>query len=99
MCNEYGENLWMMSGRLLDPAEAAQKAVKSWYNEVKMYNWNNPVFSGSTGHFTALVWKGTRKMGIGLATNPRSKATYVVARYVPPGNMMGDFENNVGRLQ
>jgi len=37
------------------------------------------------GHFTQLVWKGTRKVGFGHATS-RSGKTYVVARYSPPGN-------------
>lgn len=48
------------------------------------------------GHFTQVVWKGSRKMGIGLATNPSTQSTFVVARYLPPGNYQGMFPQNVG---
>lgn len=51
-----------------------------------------------TGHFTQLVWKETERQGIGVATNPKTKYTVVVANYEPAGNMMGEFEQNVGKL-
>jgi hypothetical protein len=27
-------------------------SITAWYNEEKQYNYNNPGFSGATGHFT-----------------------------------------------
>ena len=46
------------------------------------------------GHFTQVVWKGTKEMGVGRAT-ARSGNIYVVANYSPPGNMQGAFQANV----
>ena len=63
------------------------------YDEVCMYNFNNPGYASGTGHFTQLVWKGSDKLGMGHATS--GQCTYVVGRYKPAGNMKGDFENNV----
>lgn len=48
-----------------------------------------------------VVWKGTKKVGVGIATSskPDDKGYYVscvVARYSPPGNYVGQFKSNVG---
>lgn len=47
-----------------------------------------------TGHFTQVVWKGSKEMGVGRAT-ARSGNIYVVANYAPGGNMQGSFQANV----
>ncbi|XP_078362793.1 Golgi-associated plant pathogenesis-related protein 1-like isoform X2 [Oculina patagonica] len=75
-------------------------AVQAWYDEIKDYNFNNPGFSGATGHFTQVVWKGTKKVGVAVATASKPDAdgfytSFVVARYFPPGNYMGQFAENV----
>ena len=61
------------------------------------YNFNSGGFSGGTGHFTQVVWKGSTELGIGRAEVERSgmKCAYIVGRYRPAGNMMGDFAQNV----
>jgi hypothetical protein len=41
-----------------------------------------------------MVWAGTKKMGVGMALAPDG-TSYYVARYDPPGNMLGCFEENV----
>ncbi|KAL9981245.1 hypothetical protein ACROYT_G009920 [Oculina patagonica] len=69
-------------------------ATKLWYDEIKDYNFNNPGFSMKTGHFTQVVWKGTRKLGVAIATDSKGR-NYVVARYYPPGNVIGAFAQNV----
>ena len=54
--------------------------------------------AGAAGHFTQVVWKGTVSLGIGMAT-AKSKSgllcTYIVGRYRPPGNFIGDYKENV----
>jgi ves G 5 allergen, putative len=46
------------------------------------------------GHFTQLVWKTSKKLGIGQAKGA-SGNVYVVANYYPPGNIIGEFGSNV----
>ena len=65
------------------------------YNEIKYYNFNRGGFSSRTGHFTQVVWKGSTKLGVGIAT--RGSMVVVVARYSPAGNFMGRFAQNVFR--
>lgn len=45
-----------------------------------------------------LVWKSTRMLGVGIATMQKGfwRKTYVVAQYTPQGNIMGQFEQQVG---
>ena len=46
------------------------------------------------GHFTQLIWKGSEKLGVGVATSASGKV-YVVARYHPAGNYPNQFTENV----
>lgn len=66
---------------------AATAAVKSWYNEVKYYNYNYPGYSSSTGHFTQVVWKSSSKLGCGLGMWPSTCTIKVSCNYSPQGNM------------
>jgi len=76
------------------------EAVEEWYAEVSNYPFENPPkgVSGLTGHFTQLVWKSTSKVGVSIVAIQRGfiTKTYVVARYTPPGNVWGKFEQEVG---
>ena len=51
------------------------------------------------GHFTQVVWKASTKLGIGRAYGKRKGmfCTWAVARYVPPGNYGGQYQDNVKR--
>lgn len=46
------------------------------------------------GHFTQLVWKSTKSMGIAMVKG-KSGRIVIVANYNPPGNIMGQFMDNV----
>lgn len=52
---------------------------------------------GGAGHFTQVVWKKSRKLGIGKASGKKNgmTCTYIVARYRPPGNYKSQFADNV----
>lgn len=53
---------------------------------------------GSAGHFTQVVWKDTREMGVGMARSNTGKL-YIVANYDPAGNMVGSFSTKVPKLK
>lgn len=92
--NRIGQNLaQMMMSNNVNNSFNVQFSVKMWYDEVKNYNYSKPTFSGNTGHFTQLVWKGTKSVGFGMAS--KGATTVVVANYYPPGNYIGQFAQNV----
>jgi hypothetical protein len=62
-------------------------AVDAWYNEVKLYDFSKPGWNTATGHFTALVWKSTTKLG--CATNIACGWATYVCQYHTPGNVIG----------
>ncbi|XP_028001865.1 Golgi-associated plant pathogenesis-related protein 1 isoform X1 [Eptesicus fuscus] len=76
--------------------QPGQEVADRWYNEIKNYNFQQPGFTSGTGHFTAMVWKNTKKMGVGKAS-ASDGSSFVVARYFPAGNVVnqGFFEENV----
>jgi len=88
---DYGENLSIKCD--------GSSATDGWYNEVKNYNYGNPVFAQDTGHFTQVVWKGSKRLGVGTAKGKWRgyDCEYIVARYTPPGNYPGEFSENVRR--
>ncbi|KAF5335844.1 hypothetical protein D9758_016702 [Tetrapyrgos nigripes] len=98
--NGVGENLAAGSGDF-----TMQNAMDSWMNEASKYDFNNPGFSEDTGHFTQVVWKGTNQIACAIADCaagtifPDLASKYVVCQYTPPGNVLGQFPDNVGRPQ
>jgi hypothetical protein len=90
----YGENLAYFSGYGSDIMVLLKKSIDAWYNEVKSYDFANPGFSSSTGHFTCLVWKSSTSYGIGISVDAKSRA-YIVMNTSPPGNYVGQFKVNV----
>jgi uncharacterized protein YkwD len=87
----YGENIYWMSATEVD----GTKPVDCCYAEVKYFNFRQGGFHSSTGHFTQVVLKDTKRFGMAYAHGKRTGATYVVANYDPPGNYMGRFQQNV----
>ena len=71
-----------------------RKVTDMWYEEHDKYSFRNPGFSSTTGHFTQIVWQNSKEMGAGKAVSS-SGAQFVVARYQPPGNVRGQFPENV----
>ncbi|KAF9012625.1 CAP domain-containing protein [Cyathus striatus] len=94
----YGENLAAGSG-----GYSFSDAMNTWMSEVSQYDYNNPGFSSDTGHFTQIVWKATTGVACAVATCPAGtifsslESNYYVCRYTPPGNVIGQFAQNVGR--
>uniref|UniRef100_A0A0K8TRK5 Putative dual scp protein n=1 Tax=Tabanus bromius TaxID=304241 RepID=A0A0K8TRK5_TABBR len=91
----YGENIfcsWTSSphGVHIDGREP----VEHWYSEVDTHIFGKEPATLRTGHFTQVVWKDSRELGVGEAKN-RSGHVFVVVNYDPPGNFIGSFAENV----
>ncbi|KAG8732860.1 hypothetical protein FRC11_010459 [Ceratobasidium sp. 423] len=88
---KFGENLAAGTGL------GAAAAVKMWTDEVSEYNPANPQYS----HFTQVVWKATTEVGCAvrscnnLLSNYSGAVNYHVCEYRKPGNVIGQFAENV----
>lgn len=90
---KYGENIYMSGNTKMTDSEAVLDATKDWYDEKSKYNYRQGRFASSTGHFTQVVWKDSKYLGIGVARS--KKGVYVCANYDPPGNFQSRFLENV----
>lgn len=92
--NKYGENIFMKWTS--DPTYqlTGAEAVDSWYSEIKDHVFGREPSSLKSGHFTQVVWKESRELGVAQAKSKTGKLI-VVANYDPAGNMMGSFAPNV----
>ncbi|KAI7801485.1 putative golgi-associated plant pathogenesis-related protein 1, partial [Triplophysa rosa] len=91
---DNGENIfYAFSSEPKKPT--GKKPVDTWYSEIKDYNFEKSGYQPKTGHFTQVVWKSTKEVGVGLATDGRT--VYVVGQYSPSGNITnpGYYEENV----
>lgn len=94
--NNAGENLYMSFGGSGD--SLFLDASNAFISEKKFYVPACPPISMSNaaesqafmkyGHYTQCVWPSTQKVGMASAVSKSGKR-YVVARYRPSGNMMG----------
>ena len=83
-----GENIFWGSSSVFDPVDASN----SWYEEKKDYQYA-PVGSAinkGVGHYTQMVWKYTKEMGLGIAYTQKG-GIIVVASYYPAGNIIGSY--------
>jgi glioma pathogenesis-related protein 2 len=98
-----GENLFVYhtTAAGVNEGNLAKHVVKSWYDEVSLYNYETPNFSSQTGHFTQVVWKDSTNVGCGISRGVSNiKGTqynsfYVVCHYNPAGNVLKNFIANV----
>ena len=52
------------------------------------------MLKGTQGNYAQLVWKNSKRLEVSLASS-RSDINYVVATYLPVGNIIGRFHRNV----
>lgn len=96
-----GENLYRTCSSGSYPS--GDRATDSWYSEVSNYNYQTGTSKngGKIGHFTQMVWnRRNGKFGIARANgigDGGRKCTWVVARHSPPGNVRGQYTQNVNR--
>lgn len=89
--NREGENLWTGTRG----AYRYDEMVGGFVDEKRYFrNVATPGFS-TTGkwedvaHYTQIVWRGTTRVGCATASNERDD--YLVCRYSPPGNVVGQM--------
>ena len=81
--NQDGENLYAITGGAASPNDV----VSAWAQEASGYNISRDTCSGVCGHYTQLVWRGTREVGCAVATDTEREVW--VCEYYPPGNIVG----------
>lgn len=88
----YGENIYTCSG--FEPT--GFHVSDAWYaeNEDKCYDYDKAEFTPAAAHFTTMVWRETRQLGVGIALSATGRY-YVVASYWPVGNVRQQFAENV----
>jgi uncharacterized protein YkwD len=86
----FGENLSFFAPV---GSSSPDDVATGWYSEVSAYNFAKGSFDFNTGHFTQVVWRGTRALGCGQSQCNGGELW--VCNYDPPGNMMGAFQQNV----
>jgi uncharacterized protein YkwD len=69
-------------------------ASLGWYEEIRDYRYSKVrefrLSAKIVGHYTQMVWIGTKQVGIASAIS-KDGNVYVVARYYPAGNIIGQF--------
>ncbi|WP_054816606.1 CAP domain-containing protein [Nocardia arizonensis] len=94
----YGENLYSSP----DPNATIADAMAAWMSEESKYDYDSPGSTPDTARFTQVVWKATTQVAAAIVRCPagtlaEEPATFIVARYSPPGNVADQFAQNVGR--
>ncbi|GMT15592.1 hypothetical protein PFISCL1PPCAC_6889, partial [Pristionchus fissidentatus] len=60
-----GQNIYFAwQAKEMSEYELAHAAMKAFYEEIKLYDYSNPNFYLPAAHFTNLVWKSVKKIGI-----------------------------------
>ncbi len=84
-----GENLWMGTSG----AFSIEEMVGSWAAEKALFvpgavpNVSRSGAFGDVGHYTQMIWRTTQR--VGCALHRGGQADYLICRYSPPGNVVG----------
>jgi len=89
----YGENQGVGPPNK-DMATGVKVVVNFWYDKNKAYDYAAGKGKG-TDAFTAMVWKGSKTVGIGGTVKLPDGSIYVVIQFSPPGNVEGSYRPNV----
>ncbi|CAL1358534.1 unnamed protein product [Linum trigynum] len=84
----YGENIFWGSGSGWTPAQAAG----AWVGERRWYSyWSNSCAGDQDcGHYTQIVWRGTRRVGCARVVCSGRRGVFMTCNYDPPGNYVGE---------
>ncbi|KAJ8346421.1 hypothetical protein SKAU_G00278220 [Synaphobranchus kaupii] len=82
---EHGQSFWNRWSSSTVPPTGSEVA-EAWYKESDKYDFSSPGRQTGTDYFTQMVWRYSRNVGIGLATNGQG-LFIAVAYYDPCGNI------------
>lgn len=91
---KYGENIFMKWSSDPNHTVKGNEPVDSWYSEIKDHVFGKEPKSLKSGHFTQVMWKESKRLGVAWARSKSGKIL-VVANYDPAGNFIGNFAQNV----
>uniref|UniRef100_A0A0N4ZZE4 SCP domain-containing protein n=1 Tax=Parastrongyloides trichosuri TaxID=131310 RepID=A0A0N4ZZE4_PARTI len=74
----------------------AKSIVQKWYNQGRYYNYEEPVRGFQTSSFTAMLWKNSKEIGCATANDKRGDL-HIICKYLPEGNVFGEYRKNVLR--
>ncbi|XP_059615872.1 uncharacterized protein LOC132261217 isoform X2 [Phlebotomus argentipes] len=95
--SSYGENIYCLWTSESNARAKPRDVCRSWYEEGKGYTYGvEPKGILRAGHFTQLIWRSSRYLGVGMARTQKGKVI-VVCNYHPRGNIGGQFIANVLR--
>ena len=70
------------------------KICKEWIDEGKGCEENSVIkYSSKTKHFTQIIWKNTKNIGLGYSELNNNKKIFI-AFYYPVGNILSEFKRN-----
>lgn len=81
--SRYGQNLFEVRGSAASP----RQVVENWAEESQNFDARANTCRGVCGHYTQIVWRGTRQVGCAVARNAQREIW--VCNYDPPGNVTG----------
>ncbi|KAF7233553.1 hypothetical protein EG68_09178 [Paragonimus skrjabini miyazakii] len=80
----------------VDGKITGQTLVGKWYEESKQYDYEHePEATKTLGHFTQLVWRKTKELGVGFTVSDTPERALIVCFYHPPGNIKNEYMENV----
>ena len=80
----FGENLFEIDGAPATP----EQVLDAWASEARDYDYRSNRCRAVCGHYTQIVWRGTREIGCAVA-HDRNREVWV-CNYDPPGNWVGN---------
>merc|ERR1712131_536944 len=94
--NEYGESIAMKFKLNITKTGLpdGEIIVGDWYEEHRNFDFHANHYCKGTGHFSQMIWKSTKYIGVGVAWDSNGKVV-IVAHYKPAGNIAGYFAENV----
>ena len=85
---KLGESIFGAS-KLYKPKDLVEK----WYNTESEHTYGSEETKAT--NFAQMIWKSSTDFGLGFCKRNNENYYYIVANYFPPGNVTGQFCNNV----